>query len=97
MFKAQRTLFSDLLRLFKDSKKFDRVLSVNYCYNPELKPPDHSSDLQKPKEVVKQFSQPKSLRIAILGMPNAGKSTLVNQLIRRQVINFYSIFIEKRF
>lgn len=91
MFKAQRILFCDVLKLFKDLKKFDRVLAVNYCYNQKLKPPDQPSDLEKPKEDVKQFGQPKSLRIAILGMPNAGKSTLVNQLIRRQVITLLSI------
>jgi len=34
----------------------------------------------------------KSLRIAFLGAPNVGKSTLVNQLVKRTVIIFIYIF-----
>ena len=32
----------------------------------------------------------KSLKIAIIGLPNAGKSTLINQLINRTVRNDFS-------
>lgn len=35
----------------------------------------------------------KSLKIAILGAPNAGKSTLVNQLIKRSVNKHRIIFL----
>lgn len=43
---------------------------------------DQSFDVEKIRR-----DDDKCLRIAILGLPNAGKSTLVNQLAGRQVIN----------
>ena len=54
-----------------------------------------------PQEFALQFNEnrtsicreaEKSLKIAFLGAPNVGKSTLVNQLIKRSVIIFIYIF-----
>ncbi len=47
-------------------------------------PPGEGEEREEEREEV-PVTQQRSLRVAIIGAPNAGKSTLVNQLLQQKV------------
>lgn len=54
------------------------------CFSKSVATKDSQEIILQPHDNFTSVRR-KSLKIAILGAPNAGKSTLVNQLIKRSV------------
>ncbi|XP_076232703.1 GTPase Era, mitochondrial [Calliopsis andreniformis] len=59
--------------------------SKNVQYEPSIQRIEEEHILRAEDNLILRKEGRKSLKVAILGLPNAGKSTLVNQLIHRTV------------
>ena len=79
-------------RVFQSFSRILRHFSTNLETNFNANDTSH-----KNKEPEESDLHLKSLKIAIIGLPNAGKSTLINQLVNRTVCIQSYLYILKTF
>jgi len=80
--KLYRSLFRTNVLYKKKSDELLPFQALPDLHNSSINPMTHAQLLQMP---VEPCPQSKLLRVAILGIPNSGKSTLVNKLVGHQI------------
>ncbi|XP_065367864.1 GTPase Era, mitochondrial [Calliphora vicina] len=86
-----KLLLNNLLNLTKTFKQFNNPASLhllhqrNYCVAVNKNDENQQENIAKQKIKEQQSAQQKTLTIAVIGVPNAGKSTFINNLINHRV------------
>lgn len=86
------TLERTILRIKSRFLRFYSADVQNVKFNHPQSYEDHVLDASwEPSDIRREDA--KTLRVSILGLPNVGKSTLINQLVGRPVSLFIYLFI----
>lgn len=78
-------LLNNIVNLTRCSVQFNKI-SINYCLKSRYYSEVTSLQREhKPKEERGKLNEQRSLNVAVIGVPNAGKSTFINNLINHRV------------
>lgn len=86
-----KLLLNNLLNLTKTFKQFNNPATFcllhqrNYCVAVNKNDENQQANIARQKIKEQQSAQQKTLTIAVIGVPNAGKSTFINNLINHRV------------
>lgn len=82
MAKYLNTIFLSIgLKPIVTPNRVHSLLKCNYSLNPEKY---SNSDNQNENDLIK-IKRQRLLKIAIIGVPNAGKSSIINSIVQRNV------------